>query len=308
MHRPLALLLLSIAVASCSAERQITIFFTSLETFADSSERIAVWTQRGSDTISFGDARVIERNITVIDEGDTVTSRVWYPAGVPVDTAALVLLIPSFGETTLSLFPLALETTRRGLVTAMLQPRGAGFNVRLPATYGIGEIDDAIALINTYARRHTMRDLRVGIFGASLGGIIGLHIAERSPSVRAIALEGVMPALDTAAARVMSVADYTRATELLSSRGETMAQYSPLAVLPRLRPMPLLAIWGSGDRLVTIDERARLRELLAGRTPAATVVEIEGGAHTMRYGFPLSAEGARELNARVGEFLRAALQ
>lgn len=305
--RIIVALLASLALQSCGSLTSISFF--PVETYPDGSELLSVATWRGGDSMAFGSARLREDNIVVVGaKGDSVVSRVWYPGGAAVDDSRLVILIPGYGESALSLFPLALETVRRGMPTMMLNPRGTGMNHRLAKTYGVAEIDDARAAILAFKRRHRRDSVRVGVFGTSLGGVMALNIARRDLNVRAVAVEGVMPALDAAARDVMSSDDYEGATTLLASRGETMDVYSPQTMLPFVRPIPILMLWGSDDPLVDEDQRMVMKDMMRARVATSVTAEIPGAGHTMRYGFPLGASEARALNERIAKFLEESLR
>ena len=79
-------------------------------------------------------------------------------------------------------------------------------------------------------------------------------------------------------------------------------------MIPTLRNLPLLAIWGSNDKLVSPEDRMQMRDMINSRMPHAETAEIEGAGHSMRYGFPLAQAAATAVNARIADFLETHLR
>jgi pimeloyl-ACP methyl ester carboxylesterase len=305
--RLLSILFASLLLQSCGSSGPV-VSIVPTESSPDGSTMLSVSTWSGSDSISFGSARVREENFVAVgDGGDSITARVWYPGGA-VDGKSLVVLIPDFDETTFSLAPLALETVRLGLPTMMLSYRGSELNPGLGPTYGVREVDDVSSAIMAFQRSHRAESVRVGIFGASLGGVVALNAARRDRSIQSVVAEGVMPSLEEASQAVLSSDQYASAASLLAARGESMQSYSPSVMLPYVRPIPILMIWGKEDPLVSPDQRMVMKDAMRARVATSMVAEIPGAGHNLRYGFPLTASDARALNERIAKFLAEALR
>ncbi|MEO5929344.1 MAG: alpha/beta fold hydrolase [Candidatus Kapaibacterium sp.] len=301
------ILLLLAALSGGCAKREITINATQREIFPDSSRLVDVYTAMGSDTLDFGTGRFVENNLSYTGRGgETLNLRVWYPAGQPLDTSKIIMLIPGYGGGTIQLFPLATEFVRRGFVTAMLSPRGADLNAGLKNDYGVNEPHDAVDAVNAYARLHNLAKPVVGVFGVSLGGAIALNMAVEDKRVAAIAVEGLPLDLETTAKRLFSEEDLNALKSQYAGREAEFREHSPEMVLKKALP-PIYAIWGDKDNVVTADERATLRRMIEIST-AASAKEIPGGGHILRYGFPLPLSEARAVNTGIADFLQMSIR
>ncbi|MDB5035383.1 MAG: ABC-type multidrug transport system, ATPase component [Chlorobi bacterium] len=299
--------LLLAALSGGCAKRELTINATQREIFPDSSRLVDVYTAMGSDTLDFGTSRFVENNLSYAGRGgENLKLRVWYPAGRPVDTSRVILLIPGYGGGTVELFPLATEFARRGFVTAMLSPRGTDLNAGLKEDYGLNEPHDATDAINAYARRHNLTKPIVGVFGASLGGAIALNMALEDKRVAAIAVEGLPLDLETTAKRLLSAEELDALKSRYAGHEAEFRERSPEMVLKKPLP-PIYAIWGDKDKLVTAEERATLRRMIEIST-SASAKEIRGGGHSMRYGFPLTLSEAQAVNTGIADFLQSSIR
>lgn len=263
-----------------------------------------------SDTLRLAQGVISERNLVYrLPSGDSVVMRMWYPVGVPTDTSRLVVLVPAYGMSTLFLFALALETTSRGYPTAMLPQRGvADLNKHLSQSYGLKESEDLIAGLNSYQQRHAIQDLRVGLFGVSLGSVVALDVAATDRRVRAVAVEGMIDSLISTGERLMSEEEFAEVRGRFESERTRIDHLSPERSLRELRPVLLMARWGSKENLVTDEERERLTALIRERFPESDVAIVKGAGHVFRYGFPLSESEARAVNRSFADFLDRALR
>lgn len=271
----------------------------------DEGDTLRVQMLTGRDTLTLAYGRVRENNLLYVSrDGDSMRLRVWYPVGVAYDSTRLILLIPSYNTTTLTLFPLALATIRRGYVTAMVVPRGSeDLNMQVPTTYGSTEVEDAKEAVQAYIQHSNLSKFRLSVFGASFGGVVALNLAADDPNIAGVAVEGLLYDLEGSAKRLFSAEDFRHLSEKLQGDRTRFQKMSPPSLLPRLRPLPLYIRWGENDRLITRTERDTLEVLLHARSPSADVGVVPNGAHIMRFGFPLSEEKAIQVTEEIADFL-----
>lgn len=297
-----------VAISGCAAG-SIGIDVQTVERYPDSTMLVEVTTNYSGDTLNFGTARIREWNLRyVASNGDSLELRIWYPGGVPVDTSQIVLLIHGNSGSTFEMYPLAVETTRCGLVTGMVSLRGFGLNRKVPASYGLDESNDASEAISEYMKRHRLTHVSVGVFGVSLGGMVAVNLAADDRRVRGLALEGLILDLETSAKKLLPSEQFSELKRKFAGREDQFREKSPDVALDRLPAMPVFARWGSEDKLVSAEERERLKELISTRSSGGMSVDVQGGGHTMRAGFPLSQQKAREGNEEIALFLQRTLR
>lgn len=305
----LAAVLFSMLVVGCGSSRQLSLHVT--ETPADPSgiRALHVASVNGQDTLDMGEGRVLEWNIvSVTPLGDSIWSRVWYPVGHSVDTAKLIVLIPGYGEDPRQLWPIALRTTGLGYVTAIISPRGSDLNSGIPNGYGIMEMQDAGNAIRKYIFRHQLLDVKVAVFGSSLGSFSALNLAAEYPAVKGAVVEGLSPDLDKAMRASMSDKDRIETESMLRQNGLSVDQISPEKTIARLHGAPVYMIWGSRDEQIPSVDRERLKEAAKRGDVKGHFEEIPEGGHNLRYGFPLSQTQANELNERIAGYLAEILR
>ncbi len=153
--------------------------------------------------------------------------------------------------------------------------RGYGESAGQPTR--AGTIADAGAAIGYVCGRSDVDAGRVVLLGQSLGGAIGIVVAARTPSVRAVAVEGAFSNYRVEAHFVgrqnLLLAPLAGPlSRMLVSDGD-----DPIDWVGKIAPRPTLFVCGTNDRIVDHRQTIALHE--AAGEPKELVV-IEGGGHT----------------------------
>ena len=151
--------------------------FRSIQQYADGSEIIAVTTYLNNDSIVFGQSRIRESIFKYVGRnGDSLQLRLWYPPEGQYDPQQLILLIPGYGASNVTMFPMAITCTRKNIITGIVSLRGFSQNARYNPAFGLQEHQDVIDAIAAL-QQATKSPLKVAIFGASLGGVVAINAA-----------------------------------------------------------------------------------------------------------------------------------
>lgn len=284
--------------------------FISTEQFKDGTENITVTSYWNNDSIMFGETRIRESILKYVGRnGDSLGLRLWYPPAGNYDSTQLIVLIPGYGASSLTLFPMAVACTRRNIITGIVSLRGFGQNSRHNPTFGLQEHQDVVDAISAFQKRSNISEVRVAIFGVSLGGVVAINAAVEDARIKGIVLEGIPFDLQKTADRVLSGRELSIARYALEGREAVVDSLSPKSSISRLRPtVPLMAQWGSQDDVVTADEQISLRQEFKKINPSVILRTIDSAGHTMRLGFPLSQQQAIRINEEIAEMLERVLQ
>jgi hypothetical protein len=131
-------------------------------------------------------------------------------------------------------------------------------------------IEDTIAALEVLLDRSDVDPRRIGMFGHSLGGAIGLNVMARRREIRAAVIMSAFPSWREMAVSAAGGGPVSRlAARLLIRDGAR-----PDEAIARI-DRPLLIIHGTDDAIVPVS----LGRRLAARAPGAVVVELPGGGH-----------------------------
>lgn len=293
-----------VCLSSCSST-QVQITYSKDKPYPDSSFDFAMTTFIKKDTINFGISRIFERVLSYRgSRGDSLHMRIWFPGGQHIDSAKLLLLVPGFHGEPYELYPLAIAATKRGMITAILSPRSIDVNENIADDYGINEMQDAEDAFNIYQKENRLPALKVAMFGCSFGSVVALNLAVKDPRVRATVCESIMPDLVVTSKKLLSGEESDHLQSLIAASGVHIADLNPETVIKQFPPnKKLFIIWGEKDKLISSDERVRLKSLIEQYVPSATFEQEPGIGHTLRYGFPLSQQDALKLNDKIISFL-----
>jgi dipeptidyl aminopeptidase/acylaminoacyl peptidase len=162
----------------------------------------------------------------------------------------------------------------------------AGFNVFIFDFRGYGQsegrpwtrnglLDDTHAALDYLAARSDVDRGRIGMYGQSLGGSIGLNVMAERGEIRAAVIESAFTSWREEAAAAVSgepPAWWARALAwmLISDRAR------PDQAIARCAPRPILIVHGTDDGTVPIEHGRRLR---AAGGANVELVEVSGGDH-----------------------------
>lgn len=185
----------------------------------------------------------------------------------------------------------------------------AGFNVFIFDYRGYGQsagralrrsglIADTHAALDSLLARTDVDPARIGMYGQSLGGSIGLNVMAARLEIRAAVLESAFSSWPEVAANALSGDPPSWWARLLARMLISDAS-RPDEAIARCAPRPILIMHGDADRLVPVSHGRRLQ--IAGGANVE-LVEVAGGDHnTLRDTNP-------EIEERIVEFFRRHLR
>ncbi len=169
------------------------------------------------------------------------------------------------------------------------------------------EIGDLEAALRHLRAVHPEQSVRIGLYGQSLGGSIGLWVAAHDPRVSAVAAESPFSEFNGAVTRhgkffYHAPRLFSRLTLWFVRRrlGFDPNDYAPLNSVHRIAPRPLFLLQGEKDKRTPPTEGRRLFER-AGEPK--TLWTVPGAGHG-----ELAEVGGREYQDRVLGFFTNAFQ
>lgn len=184
----------------------------------------------------------------------------------------------------------------------------AGFHLFIFDYRGYGEsagsaarrndlIADTAAALDALIARPEVDPARVGLYGQSLGGSIGIHVAAERPEIKAAVLESAFTSWQDAAASAVGGGEpgwIARFLAWVLIRDHRRADEA----LERFQ-RPALLLHGTADTIVPVTHGRRLKETGGSHT---VLIEFEGGEHnTLRDTHP-------EMEQAVIDFFREHLR
>ena len=163
--------------------------------------------------------------------------------------------------------------------TEFLPP--AGFNLFIFDYRGYGRseasarrrgplIEDTAAALDALLARPDIDPKRVGMYGHSLGGAIGLIIMEQRPEIRAAVIVSAFSSWRDMAASALRGGPVSRMLARLFIRDDRR----PDEAIARI-DRPVLILHGTSDSVIPVTHGRRL----AARGPTAELIEFTGGDH-----------------------------
>ena len=238
--------------------------------------------------------------------GDALNIVAWYRA-VSSATAAVVMVHGRDGcrgnELRCSTFGLAERIAAAGMSVVMIDLRGHGDSGSGRLTFGRHEYRDVLGAVDFLLARG-YQPTKIGVFGASMGGVSGIAAAAAEPAIGALIIDSAFADLE-----LLLRAQFRRLTRLptcflrgalLAARiltGTQLTAHPPRHLMRVLRGRPVLVIHAAGDPFVPV----RHAHLLANA--GNTALWITPGA---RHLSSASAVGARYLDV-VARFFAEAL-
>jgi fermentation-respiration switch protein FrsA (DUF1100 family) len=179
------------------------------------------------------------------------------PRGRPAAAVVLCHGYPSNREDVLDLIP-ALH--HAGFHVLAFDFRSLGESDGGICTLGREEPQDVLAAVAFLRARREVDPSRIGVLGTSMGAACSLIAAARSDAICAVVADSAFARLDwMVEERLRPLPAIVRRPLASSSRwwaerfaGCSAAEVSPLAVVPRIAPRPILFIHGGADELIPV--------------------------------------------------------
>ncbi len=153
---------------------------------------------------------------------------------------------------------LVLELTSRGLSVMMVDLRGHGESDGARLTFGRREQRDILGAVDFLLRRGYQPG-RIGVLGASMGGVSAIAAAVQEQAIGALITDSAFASLDAVLSaqftRLTRLPTFVLAGALVAARvltGEDLLRHAPALNMRRLRGRPTLVIHAEHDPFVPV--------------------------------------------------------
>jgi uncharacterized protein len=162
---------------------------------------------------------------------------------------------------------------------------GWGESARGPVTFGDRETGDILGAVRFVKEQRSGRAPRIGLIGFSMGAAAAIRATAQSTDIDALVADASYARLDVQVGRFFQrFAGPLWPVVYVPARwfgerltGTAIDTISPLQVIGRITPRPILIIHGTRDRVVDLDDA---RQLYRAAGPPKTLWLIEGAGHS----------------------------
>lgn len=196
-----------------------------------------------------------------------------------------------------------------GFDVLLFDLHGWGESARGPVTFGDQETGDILGAVRFVREQRPGKARRIGLIGFSMGAAAAIRATAQNAGIDALVADASYARLNVQVGRFFQrfagplwPVVYAPARwfgERLT--GTVLSTISPVQVIGRITPRPVLIIHGSRDRVIDVDDA---RQLYRAAGPPKTLWLIEGAGH----GETRTLAPAAQWDARVIAFFREHLQ
>lgn len=240
---------------------------------------------------------------------DGITLKGWFvkPAHSHKPSPAIIIC-HGVGANKSDFTELAVSLSRRGYFVLLFDFRAHGESSGSRTSLGFHEQKDIVAALGFLKARSEINTKRIGIYGFSMGGSTAILTAAKTGAFSAIVVDSAFTSLRDQARDAITGFYHLPAFPFLSLSILGYELYfqtrvdniSPVSVISKISPAPILIIAGEGDRLIPAENGRKL--YAAAREPKELWL-IPGADH----GATLAAAGS-EYEKKVGEFFDKSLK
>jgi fermentation-respiration switch protein FrsA (DUF1100 family) len=234
----------------------------------------------------------------------------WYVPARPVEgrSTGVVILCHGMSANREEVLNWAAALYERGLALIMFDFRALGRSGGDRCTFGSEEPNDLLGAVDYVRSRPELADCPIGVFGFSMGGATAILVAADDPRIAAVATHGAFATLQSAITQRCKHHYGETLSPLvewiLRNVGKQFGWYpagevTPVTVISRLAPRPLLILHGGRDKIVTPTD-ARDLIAAAGEPKSLRMLPRSGHARIHR-----NLRGPVE--RRVAQFFNTAL-
>lgn len=215
---------------------------------------------------------------------DGLTLRGWFVPVPGSETGAAVVCTHGTAGHRGHLLPQLKALHAAGFHALLFDLRSHGESDGRASGLGVHEVDDVLSAVRYLRTRSDVNPERIGLIGHSMGGAAVLRAAARTCHVQAVV------SISSAASLSENVESGLRAFTRLPvgllaplvvrlaewQSGARMREMRPVEDAARLRGRPLLLVHGAADRVVGIDNAARIQQAHGGTAP---LIHVTGAGH-----------------------------
>lgn len=175
----------------------------------------------------------------------------------PGKNRAAVILLHDYKTTLFKTIPIAAELVKQGYSVILPVFRAHGGSQGTEISFGRDERYDVKAAHDFLLTQSIVDAQRIGIMGNGMGGAIAIIYAVENPSIKAVAVQS--PYASLSHTKQVSIRQLTGLPNILiplvgylikQKLATPLETLSPLAVIDRLSPRPILIMAGGADKYV----------------------------------------------------------
>ncbi len=232
----------------------------------------------------------------------------WYGEGKGGRGTATIIVCHGWAADKRDMLGLSVALRAAGFDVLVFDLHAWGESARGPVTFGDRETGDVLGAVRFVKGQRPGRAHRIGLLGFSMGAAAAIRATAQSTDVDALVADASYARLDVQAGRFFQrftgplwPVVYAPARWFGERLGGTAIDtISPLQVIGRITPRPILIIHGTRDRVVDVDDA---RQLYRAAGPPKFLWLIEGAGHSETRRLAPAAQW----DARVTGFFREAL-
>ncbi len=187
----------------------------------------------------------------------------WF-APVNEEAKGLVILCHGHPANRVEMLPEARILYKAGFHVLLFDFRALGESEGKTCTLGLAEVQDLMGAIDYLMEREEARGLKLGVLGLSMGGAVSLMTAAQDTRIQAVATHGAFGSLESAIRRraelftgFLAPVTAKMATQF-GKRWIPPTEDSPLTLVSRIAPRPLLLLHGVKDHIIPLKEGEKL--------------------------------------------------
>lgn len=253
----------------------------------------------------------VERHFRRVDflSANGVRLAGWYGEGNGGQASATIIVCHGWSADKGDLLGPGEAMRASGFDVLLFDLHGWGESGRGPVTFGDRETGDILGAVRFVKEQRPGPEHRIGLIGFSMGAAAAIRASAQSTDIDALVTDGSYARLDAQVGRffrrfagplwpVVYVPARWFGERLIGTAIDTI---SPLRVIGRIAPRPILIIHGTRDRVVDVHDA---RQLYQAAGPPKTLWLIEGAGHSETRRLAPAAEW----DARVADFFREHLR
>ena len=241
---------------------------------------------------------------------DGIPLKGWYlrARGGKGEKGPTVIVCHGLGASKSDFVELGAHLSQRGFRVLLFDWRAHGESGGKTCSFGYRERMDLLAALDLVAKKEGVELDRIGVYGFSLGGAVAIMTAAECQKIRAVVADSAFSTMEEEATHVLTrMYSYPRFPFLPVGKlmfrlllGVRLEDISPMSVIGKLSPRPVLLIAGVGDETIPDAHAGYLYEA-AGQPKELWL--IQGAVH----GGTLAAAGP-QYQERVERFFSQALR
>ena len=224
--------------------------------------------QRTNSSETPADYGLSNWEVVSLQTSDGINLVSWYLPAVGEANRAALIGIHGLGSDKGGMLSQAVLFAREGYGVLLLDLRNHGESGGELTTLGYAEVEDVRSALAYLQLRPEIDSDRVGVFGHSMGAIVALRSAARTPELQAVIAESAVTSLvdniSQGVRKLTGLPPFPFAPLVVwfgeREAGVEIDQVRPIDDVLQIHPRPLLFVHGEQDDLVLVENSLRLYE------------------------------------------------